>query len=73
MKLKNGQAIKIFEPKKSEKINAVLSEIDGPLVNVMPSSAIQVANKAIRTMLLESPHVTETNGGNDSETKCHGN
>ena len=55
------------------KIDAVLPKISGPLANVMPNSAIQVANKAIRATLLESPRVTETDGENYSETKCHGN
>ena len=59
--------------KKSETTDAVLPEIDGPLVNVMPSSDIQTANKAICATLLESPHGSETNGGNDNETKHHGN
>ena len=40
-----------------------------------PTFAIQAANKAAHVMLLdsESPSVTETDGGNDSATKCRGN
>jgi len=34
---------------------------------------MQAANKAIRATLLESPCVTETNGGNDGATKCRRN
>ena len=38
---------KRVEPRKSEKIDGVLPKSDGPLVNVMPASAIQAANKAV--------------------------
>ena len=68
--------IKRIEPKKSEKIDAVLPKTDGPLSTLMPTLlCIQAANQAVRTMLLdpESPSVTETDGGSDSATKRHGN
>ena len=66
---------KRIEPKKSEKIDAVLPKTDGPLSTLMPTSAIQAANKAVRATLLdsESPSVTETDGGNDSATIRRGN
>jgi len=34
---------------------------------------MQAANKAVHTTLLESPSVTETDGGNDGAAKCHKN
>jgi len=52
----------------SEKIDAVLPKTGGPLVNLMPTSTIQTANKAICATLLESPSETETDEGNNSET-----
>ena len=66
---------KRIEPKKSEKIDAVLPKTDSPLSTLMPTSAIHAANKAVRVTLLdtESPSVTEADGGNDGATKCRGN
>ena len=66
---------KRIEPKKSEKIDEVLPKTDGPLSTLMPTSAIEAANKAVRDTLLDSETsaVTETDGGNDSVTKRRGN
>ena len=65
------------EPKKNEKIDAVLPKVDGPLAKLMPMSSIQAANTAVCTKLLESPYVTESDvaAGNDRDTcisKCRG-
>ena len=65
---------KQIEPKKSEKIDAVLPKTDGPLSTLMPTSAIQAANQAVRATLLDSESpVTETDEGNDCTTKHRGN
>ena len=65
---------KRIEPKKSEKIDAVLPKTDGPLSTLMLTSVIQAANQAVRATLLDSESpVTETDGGNDCTTKRRGN
>ena len=66
---------KRIEPNKSEKIDEVLAKTDGPLSTLMPTSAIQAANKAIRDTLLDSETsaMTETDGRNFSVTKRRGN
>ena len=65
---------KQIEPKKSEKIDAVLPKTDGPLLTLMQTSAIQVANQAIRATLLDSESpMSETDGGNGCTTKRRGN
>ena len=61
------------EPKKNEKIDAILPKVDGPLAKVMPMSS----NTAVRTKLLETLYVTESDvaAGNDRDTctsKRHG-
>ena len=65
---------KRLEPKKSEIIDTVLPKNDGPLANLMPNSAVEAANKAVRATLLESPRVpTEKDGDNaDSRKKRRG-
>ena len=40
---------KQIEPKKSEKIDAILPKTDGLLSILMPTSTIQAANKAIQS------------------------
>ena len=40
------------EPRKSCKINGVLPKSDGPLENVMPTSTMQAANKAVCDTLI---------------------
>jgi len=61
---------KRVEPKKSEKIDAILPKVDGPLLKLMPMSAVQAANTVVRAKLLETPYVTESDvaAGSDSTT-----
>ena len=75
MVLLHFKYFKQTEPKKSEKIDGVLPKTDGPLSTLMPTSSTQAANKVVCATMLdsESPIVTETDGGNDSATKCCGN
>ena len=42
---------KRIEPSKEERIQSVLPKSDGPLVHLMPSSAIEVANSVVSEFL----------------------
>ena len=45
---------KRVEAKRTEKVDSILPKSDGPLATLMPSSAIQAANSAVHTKMLES-------------------
>jgi len=55
---------KRIEPSKEERIQSVLPKPDGPLARLMPSSAIEAANSAVREIF------TDGTIDEDSPTPC---
>jgi len=58
---------KRVETKRTEKVDSILPKNDGPLATLMPSSAMQAANSAMRAKMLESgSRVTDADDEDDS-------
>ena len=61
---------KRVEVKKTEKFDCILLKNDGPLTTLMSSSAIQAANSAVRTKMLESSSRVANDDENSDVSKA---